>query len=172
LTVRYSTGGDSRADARCSSSQRCHSDSGSLTPSSSAARRRLWVPCKHDAPVARRLAILRLMTTPRRLAWLATAVLGIPGLVVGVVTGYIFLLGALALLFGLAVGRSTAGIGLALGILIAMAIGVASGLAVAWGSRDWLFYAVWGPSVLAALTVAFKLGTEIGARLWTRRATE
>ena len=105
------------------------------------------------------------MAIARRTAWVLTGVLAIPGLLVGMVTGYAFLIAPSAFVSGAVVGRSTAGVRFSLGILAAMVIGFAFALGAAWGSEYWRFFAGYGPSALLAVVVMFKAGTEARLRL-------
>ncbi len=106
------------------------------------------------------------MNVLRRSVWILIGAAGLPGLVVGIVTLYAFLLVPILFGLGLAVGRSAAGIGVALGVFCLVVLAFMIGLVYGYGGRDWWFFSIYGTSCLFAVLATFKIGQEARVRLF------
>ncbi len=110
------------------------------------------------------------MKIVRRSAWVLAGIAGLPGLLAGLVTLYAFFVLPMVFGFGLAVGRSQIGVGVALGLFFAVCLAFVVGLAYGYGSDEWWFLSTYGTSALLAILATFKVGREARSRLFSARA--
>jgi hypothetical protein len=105
----------------------------------------------------------------RRLLWILIFLAGLPGVLVGLVTGYGFIVLPVVFLAGLAVARSETMVGFSFGVFVALVLGYIFGLGLSIRSNYWPFFLWAGSSALLALLATFKVGMMLRLRVWGRR---
>ena len=107
------------------------------------------------------------MQIARRFLWILVLLAGLPGLAVGFVTGYAFILLPLVLGVGLAAATSRLAIRTAFGLYVACVIAFVCLLTrKSPDGEDWWFFPAYGTSSLLALLATFKGGTVLRFRLF------
>jgi hypothetical protein len=104
----------------------------------------------------------------RRSGWVLVFALGLPAIVVGLVTLHTFFAVPFVLLLGFTAARSDIRIFLSAGVLAGVALLIGVGLVVYADSQDWWFVAIVATSSLFATLATFKVGMMINLRAFGR----
>ena len=106
------------------------------------------------------------MDAVRRSLWVIAFFAGVPGILVGFVSGYAFFVLPIALGLGFFSANWEIGIRPCQALFAALAIALAFGLGVSFGAHDWWFFSAVGTSAMFALLATFKAGMVVRLRLF------